>query len=80
MTEHQEPTILGHRTCWFCHRATHILWDSHQDRAYCPLCLYTQPARRHPNTQLQRLAWTHLRVRYAKLEGVSLDEQRGVHR
>jgi hypothetical protein len=71
------PPYLGHHRCWVCHRDTPILWDSGLDRAYCPLCGYTQPPRRNPNTSLQRGAWTRLRHRYYFLEGVGLDEQRG---
>lgn len=76
MTE-PEPLLLGTRKCWHCHRVTPILWDARMNRAYCPHCLWTQPERRHPNTQLQRLAWTRLRTIYKEGEGVSIDQQRG---
>lgn len=72
-----EPLILGHRRCWHCRRQTPILWDPGANRAFCPLCEYTQPPRRSPVTLAQRLDWTRLRHRYHLHEGVGLDEQRG---
>lgn len=75
-----DPLPLGTRTCWRCHTRTVILWDQRLDRAYCPVCQFTQPPRRHPNTQLQRLAWTQLRAKYQELEGVTVDEQRGIRK
>ena len=71
------PLVLGHRRCWYCGRNTPILWDAALDRAYCPLCEYTQPPRRAPVTREERRAWTRLRHRYFFREGVGLDEQRG---
>ena len=73
----EEPVEVAQRKCWHCRREVGILWDPDLNRNYCPACDYTQPARRHPNTQLQRAAWTRLRHRYLDLEGVGLDEQRG---
>ena len=74
-----DPVVpVGRRRCWFCLAAVMMMWHQGQNRTYCPVCQHTQPPRGNPNTARERIVWALMRSKYHELEGVTIEQQRGI--
>jgi hypothetical protein len=75
MTE--EPVLLPARRCWRCRRLTPMLWEERGSWVSCPHCRFYQPPIGQQLTPRLKNRLMLLALDYKRLEGVTVEQQRG---